>query len=212
MGPSFPLPIPPTFTGGRWKRRSIVAAAALVWAPAVGFGIQVLLRYSNTPSRLAAPPLDWPHDAGVRPEPGRATLLVFAHPQCPCSRATIGELALIMAQLHEKPEAYVFFYSPRSEGNGWARTGLWRDASAIRGVKPIEDLDGREALRFGASTSGQTLLYDGSGRLLFNGGITAARGHAGANDGSDAVVSLLEAGTALRHTMPVFGCSMIGTE
>src|SRR5712692_5114154 len=190
MGWSF-LPLSTKVTRSRWKGNAIVVAAALLWVPAVGFGVQALLRYSNTPGRLAAPPLDWPHGAGVRPEPGRATLMVFAHPQCPCSRATIGELALIMAQHREKLAAYVVFYSPRSKGNDWARSGLWRDAASIPGVKPIEDLDGREALRFGASTSGQTLLYDVSGRLLFSGGITSARGHAGANDGRDAVVALL---------------------
>ena len=85
-------------------------------------------------------------------------------------------------------------------------------AALIPGVRPVEDLDGREALRFGAVTSGQTLLYDVSGRLLFNGGITAARGHAGTNDGRDAVLSLLANGSSLRHTTRVFGCSLLGGE
>jgi hypothetical protein len=120
----------------------------------------------------------------------------------------MGELALIMAQLREKLQVYVFFYAPRSKGTGWAQAGLWRDAAAIPGVSPMKDIDGREALRFGASTSGQTLLYDDSGRLLFNGGITAARGHAGANNGRDAVVSLVRDGTSRRHTTPTFGCSL----
>jgi hypothetical protein len=211
MGRSFQH-FPATVARSRWKGKAILVAAALLWVPAVGFGVQELLHYSNTPGPLAAPPFDWPHGAGVRPEPGRATLMVFAHPQCPCSRATIGELALIMAQYREKLAAYVVFYSPRSQGNDWARSGLWRDAASIPGVKPIEDLDGREALRFGASTSGQTLLYDVSGRLLFSGGITSARGHAGANDGRDAVVALLHGDSSRRHTTPAFGCSLLGAE
>jgi hypothetical protein len=77
-------------------------------------------------------------------------------------------------------------------------------------VRALEDPDGEEARRFGASTSGQTLLYSGKGRLLFNGGITASRGHIGPNDGWDAVVSLLQTGTAKHQTTPVFGCSMLG--
>ena len=37
--------------------------------------------------------------------------------------------------------------------------------------------------RFGAETSGQTLLYDRDGRLLFSGGTTGSRGHDGDNAG-----------------------------
>lgn len=203
---------PAIFTRQRWKGLGLVVGAVLLWVPAVSFGVQELWRYSNTPGPLAAPPLQWPRGSGVRAQPGRATLIVFAHPQCPCSNATIGELALIMAERRENLDAYIFFYSPRSKESGWARTGLWRDAARIPGVKPIEDLDGREARRFGAATSGQTLLYGPNRRLLFNGGITAARGHAGANDGRDAVVSLLDEGTSRRQTTPAFGCSLLGAD
>jgi hypothetical protein len=154
----------------------------------------------------------WPHNAGIQRANGGATLVVFAHPHCPCSRATVEELALIIARCRGKVEAFVFFYIPRSEKANWARTDLWRSAAIIPGVRPMEDPDGNEARRFGAATSGQTLLYDRNGRLLFNGGITASRGHMGANDGWDAIVSLLETGTAKHKTTPVFGCSLLGPE
>jgi hypothetical protein len=185
-------------------------AAVILWIPAVGLGVGVLLQYSNTPGRLAAPAPDWPRSADLIPVPGQPTLLVFAHPQCPCSRATIGELALIVAHGHVKFNPYVLVYAPRSMGEAWARSDLWTDAAAIPGVHVVEDQDGWEARRFGASTSGQTLLYDSNGHLVFNGGITAARGHFGANDGMDAVESMLEHGTANNHMAPVFGCSLLG--
>src|ERR1035438_5349446 len=197
----------------RWdlvKGRPAVIVAVILWIPAVGLGVGALLQYSNTPGRLAAPPPDWPQSAGFRRVPGESTLVVFAHPQCPCSRATIGELALIVARCRIKVNTYVLFYAPRSMGEGWARSDLWNAATAIPGVHVIEDRDGWEVRRFGPSTSGQTLLYDSDGHLVFNGGITAARGHFGANDGMDAVVSILEHRTAEHHTAPVFGCSLLG--
>src|SRR5207244_3426685 len=130
-------------------------------------------------------------------------------PQCPCSRATIGELALIMAR-HPKVDAYVLFYAPESEANGWVRTDLWRDAARIPGVRIVEDRAGVEIRRFGASTSGQALLYDSRGKLLFNGGITSSRGHSGPNDGRESIVSWIEGDTAPRSRTPVFGCSLLG--
>ena len=56
--------------------------------------------------------------------------------------------------------------------------GYWLpDVTVVR-----DDMAG-EARRFGAVTSGQTLLFDTQGNLLFSGGITAARAQAGDNAG-----------------------------
>ena len=59
-----------------------------------------------------------------------------------------------------------------------------------------------------ASTSGQTLLFDRDGDLIFSGGITGGRGHSGDNAGRDAIVSLVESGESTLDETPVFGCSL----
>jgi hypothetical protein len=53
--------------------------------------------------------------------------------------------------------------------------------------------------------SGQVLAYDGQGRLAFNGGITASRGHEGDSAGRSAVEAML-AGRRHAATAFVFGC------
>ena len=68
------------------------------------------------------------------------------------------------------PEAKVTYYS----------------AAEIPGVEVVSDEDDAQSAAFGAAVSGQTLLYDREGRLIFSGGITAARGHAGDNAGRSA--------------------------
>jgi hypothetical protein len=194
------------------KNKKVVATILALWLPAVGYGFHRMLQYANTPGKLASPPEQWPSGAPVQPARGRATMIVFAHPQCPCSRATIGELAWIVTQAREKMEVTVFFYVPSTENLDWARTDLWRSANAIPGVRAVVDPDGMAARRFGASTSGQTLLYNAAGRLVFNGGITIARGHFGSNDGRDAIVVLLSGAVPLHKTTPVFGCSLLTEE
>jgi hypothetical protein len=187
-----------------------LSGIVLIWLLAVGVGVGVLLRYSNTPGRLATPPHDWPGSSKIQLQAGRATLLVFAHPQCPCTHATIIELSRIMTRHQGELDAYVYFYAPRSQTRSWIHSELWLDAAAIPGVQVTEDRGDREVRRFGASTSGQVLLYDAGRHLAFNGGITAARGHIGANDGEEAVVSLLQTGTAAHPRSRVFGCSLLG--
>ena len=66
-------------------------------------------------------------------------------------------------------------FSTSYQGRRWARTGLWDQAEAIPGVRIWTDVGAVEARRFGAATSGLVLVYDASGRLVFQGGITPAR-------------------------------------
>ena len=63
--------------------------------------------------------------------------------------------------------------------------------------------------RFGAETSGYVLLYDTHGKLLFKGGITGSRGHAGDNAGESAIVALLEGEKPVLTRTKVYGCSLL---
>lgn len=137
------------------------------------------------------------------------TLIMLAHPHCPCTRASVSELANVMARVQGKVRAYVLFLKPHDSDHSWDDTDLRRSAAAIPGVAVLSDIDGVEAKRFGAETSGHTMLFNPSGRLLFSGGITESRGHAGGNAGESAIVSLVNTHTADRATTFVFGCSLV---
>jgi hypothetical protein len=195
---------------GVLRRASVRIALIAAWALAILVGARVLLTYSNTPGTPAAPPPDWPAHAPVGHAEGRASLVVFIHPQCPCSRASVGELDRILVSVHDRVQTTVFFYVPADSFEDWAHTDLWKSAAAIPTVRVLTDRDAAAARRFGARTSGQALLYDSQRHLVFSGGITAARGHSGDNDGRDAIVSLLFGGQPRRRTTPVFGCALYG--
>lgn len=180
-----------------------------VWLLGVGAGLWLLATYASTPGVAAAAPERWPAESRLTHTPGRATLIMIAHPYCPCTRASIGELDRLLAQAQGAAvDAYVLFLKPSTMGENWEQTDLWRTAAAMPGVRVIADDDGREAQAFGTATSGQTLLYDPAGRLVFSGGITAARGHSGDNPGRSAVVSLLMTAAADSTSSPVYGCPL----
>jgi hypothetical protein len=175
----------------------------------VAAGLVILLNYENTPGTAGSPVVQWPASSAIQRHAGRATLLMFAHPQCPCTRASIGELALLMAHCQGLVDAHVVFFKPQESGDDWSKTDLWRSAAAIPGVTVGQDDAGAEADRFHAETSGYTLLYDRQGQLRFNGGITAARGHSGDNAGRSAIIGLLRDGLAGTNRTKVFGCSLL---
>ena len=189
-------------------RKVILTSIGMVWLLTIGLGIRMLWGYASTAGEAANPPSHWPADCRIQPDADRATLVLLAHPHCPCSRATIRELALLMTQCKGKVTAYVAFYKPAGVADDWERTDLWNAASEIPGVSVLCDEDGSLASRFKASTSGQALLYDSKGELLFAGGITAARGHSGDNFGRASIVSLLTKQTTEQVGTPVYGCPL----
>ena len=140
----------------------------------------------------------------------RDTLIMFVHPQCPCTRASLEELNRLLARSQGRVDAQVLFFKRGKFSGDWTRTDLWRNAAAIPGVAVHEDLDGAQARLFGAETSGYVLLYDAHGQLLFKGGITGSRGHAGDNAGENAIVSLLTGQDAKLKQTQVYGCSLLG--
>lgn len=177
------------------------------WIASIACGFAVFARYDNTPGRVGAVAAQWPAP-GVALDQQRPTLIMAAHPRCPCTRASIGELAQIMAQAEGKLSAYVLFVKPAGADEAWDQTDLWRSARQIPGVTVLEDRDGAMANKLGAATSGHTLLYSPDGRLLFNGGITVSRGHPGDNVGQSSIVALLGGGAAPRNETLVFGCAL----
>jgi hypothetical protein len=188
-----------------------IAAGSVVWLALVVFGFCKLFVYEGTPGGIGSAPATWPADCGLTPAAGRFTLLMFAHPKCPCTSASIEELNRVLAEGPERVRASVLFFRPADAEPDWERTSLWQSAAAISGVDVRSDVDGRLARRFGACTSGSVVLYDRDGRLVFSGGITASRGHAGDNFGQSAVIALLRGEPAARSQSPVFGCSLFST-
>jgi hypothetical protein len=196
----------------RKRSRLILFSGAIAWLLFVVLGLWLLMGYENTPGVAAAPPVQWPVDSQIQRTPNRATLIILAHPHCPCTRATVGELAAIMAHSQGRLTAYVLFIKPEGVRDDWDMTDLWQSASRIPGVQVIQDVDGGEAHRFHTSTSGQAILYDSQGRLLFTGGITASRGHSGDNAGRSAIVSLVNGESSEQLSTTVFGCPLFDSK
>jgi len=188
-----------------WK----VTALMLAWAGAVLGGLVALARYDNTtsaqePSAARA----WPRAAIMQFDRERPTLLMCLHPQCPCSRASLDELEVLIARSSVPLAATVIFVRPQGAPADWTSGDLWRHANAIPGVRVAIDEGGHDAQLFGAQDSGQTYLYNTSGELLFSGGITESRGHDGDSDGLMAILTLLHGQTPRKSITPVYGCSL----
>ena len=165
-------------------------------------------RYAAGAGTSDEAPMIWPVESALSRNAGEISVLMFVHPKCPCSRASMGELDRIVAQAKGQAAITVLFVRPPGAPADWLQTDLWSAAARIPGVVVKVDENGEEALRFGARTSGQVVAYDRQGSLKFQGGITAARGHAGDNAGESAVIDLILNRPAMTSRTPVFGCGL----
>lgn len=194
-----------------WKKLTIRPsylwmAGGCFWLIAIFVGMALLAWHESAVGITQPAPQLWPSDSQIQLSDDRYTLVMFAHPRCPCTRASLGELEKIITHCRGAVAPRVVFYKPSGTEKTWDQTDQRITALELPDVTVIRDEDGVEAHRFHVFTSGQTLLYNPAGELLFSGGITYARGHQGDNDGQIAIESLLNNGKPENRETPVFGC------
>lgn len=192
---------------------------SLVWIFVVICGLTVLLNYETLPGPNPDQLAHWPTDSKLRRSTNRPLVIMFVHPHCPCTRASVSELEQIVSICHELAEFQVVVFDSEEADSNWRASQIVETVSSIPGVNVYWDKHGREAIRFNIKTSGHVVLYDSEEKLKFSGGITGSRGHAGSNTGRSRLVSWLRLNPEDRANQigllesPVFGCALVeGTE
>jgi hypothetical protein len=193
------------------SRRRLIAVASIVavalWSAAVVAGMQRIWSYESTPGKQTSVPESWPGSSLVTVDRERATLMMFVHPLCACTRASLTELREALDSMHRSPAVWIVLLNPHGIVKDWNEV-ITSIAARIPEATLVTDVDGQAADRFAASTSGHVVLYDRDGTLVFSGGITGGRGHVGDNDGRRGVIAALHGGSGHAHEHPIFGCGL----
>ena len=135
------------------KRSILLAFGLAIWLVMVVVGAGILGNYSLTPGEAGTPQASWPASSHLARTPGYFALVMTIHPHCPCSRASIGELAVLMSRSGGRLAAFVVFVQPPGFNASWTKSDLWSSAGLIPGATRVIDR-GAEANMFGAATSG----------------------------------------------------------
>lgn len=133
--------------------------------------------------------IKWPKFARLARAEQVPTLIVFLHPHCYNSTATMDELQKVLPALKGRVQVYLTIYAPEQMGDAWIKRGVWRQALKMPNVNLYLDKNGEDSELFGAQSSGEAFLYDTSGELVFHGGLTKSWALAGENKGMDAMVA-----------------------
>lgn len=189
-------------------KKALAYAGIVVWFCGIVAAFALVWQYKSTPGASIEPPEVWPAAATIHPAAGMPNLLLFAHPQCPCTRASMAELSRIADALKGKAKIHVVLVRPRSTGPGFEDGAIADRAATVAGAEVLIDPGGEQADLFGAAVSGSTVLYSPEGKLLFRGGLTTARGHEGQGPAFDRILALASGGASERNDAPTFGCDL----
>jgi hypothetical protein len=178
-----------------------------LWGAVIAAGCLALVAPANSPGARGRSVPDWPQNCVIPIDGRHPTLLMFLHPLCPCSSASIDELREIAARCGDRARLHAVMLRTDSLERAGACV-VERSLADVPGIQIWQDKGGAVARRFGVLTSGHVLLYDPSGRLTFSGGITPFRGHRGDNLGKSALLAAILNDRCDRAPTPVFGCPL----
>ncbi len=195
-------PTGPQTPHGRWRW----LCGGLLWVALIAVGMVALAQYSQTPGAGAAPPPA--SEVGLTLSTAHHTLVMAVHPKCPCTRATMYELERLVRRCGEELDVVVLVYQPTLQPD-WDEPDPFGVGSRFIDARVEADLDGETARKLGTFTSGAVVLYASDGTPAFWGGITAGRGHAGDNLGSDAILRAVRGQTPRHRHTAVFGCALV---
>lgn len=173
-------------------RSALVGVAVALWLSMVAIGSASIML--------------WEFKAGPRgvaePKKGRGfEAIMVAHPDCPCTIASLHALRDLVVKEDGKLRASVYFVG-RDDGRS---TRTERAAADIPDVV-VRWISPRDAIRYGAITSGHVTLYRG-GAPIFEGGLSASRAVEGPSAGRVAIDAAVN-GEAFSRWSPVFGCPL----
>lgn len=189
----------------------------LVWFVSVAFGFSTMMIHDTKPSQEAAAPLTMYKEEAQLADDRNFTMVVFLHPRCPCSVATLDCLDRLLARPEnaKKMRAVVYLVCPPGTDRDWAAP-LYEKCKTLPSARIAFDDCGRTANKYGARSSGQVLLYSPQGELVFSGGLTNARGQFGESGAELAIQEIISRKSTttvgqsfFRH--PVFGCALLNS-
>lgn len=161
-------------------------------------GLCLLQIHAKTPGARSQQLQSWPPGSTIRPSETQPTLVVFFHPQCPCSLSTFTELQKLLPKIQTRVQIVAVLVVPPGLADAWVNSRLSKLIAGTPNLLVIVDTDAQEAKLFGIRTSGHAILFDRHRGLQFSGGLTASRGHEGDNIGCAAIDRLIND--------PVYAC------
>jgi hypothetical protein len=194
------------------QSRGPLYGLAAGWGVVLAVGLALQASYDARPGDEISAARHWPAASQLSRSANHPTLLIFVHPHCPCTSATLAELRQFLDTSRASADITIVLPQPQQASADFCDEPRARLEAAWPEAQVVVDRRGIETHLFQTTTSGHLLVYDPEGHLRFSGGITIARGHRGDNPGLKSLAAALvscQEQTPTIATFPVFGCALL---
>jgi hypothetical protein len=188
----------------RGSQLPIVALGA-AWSLAILWTCGSLWDHAYRPAKN---PTDFPAPFAADETTSSSRIVLFAHPFCPCTKATLSELEESLSRLPANVAVAVVFVTVGLPPAEVSASPLMAMARSLPHVTVKQDDAGHLACSYGATVSGETFFVDSRGRVLYHGGLTPARGHQGDATGQTLLEQVARGKREGPCAAPIFGCSL----
>jgi len=106
------------------RSHGFLAAAGVLWGSLLVVGFLFLAQEEFTPVEASPPVALFPASSAVRLVSDKLTLVLFAHPHCPCTRASLRELDILLAETQNRVSVTVVFTIPDGVPVDWEKGDL----------------------------------------------------------------------------------------
>lgn len=195
------------------RNRWLFKLIATIWVGGIVAGGFAMFRHEFTAGETEPAPQELPKEfskLGPKTD-AELTLIMAVHPDCPCTSASIEQLDRFLTSHPEKTQAVAFFWTDPQNPDpiDLSSNAYWSRLSKMKAARIYPDPGGQNAAKLGALVSGAVAAYDANGKLRFQGGLTATRGHAGPSPSIDVLTCIAEGREICgSNQSPNFGCSL----
>ena len=171
--------------------------------------------YTFTAGSSPTTPAKLPVLSGIPRTTGQKQLVMFVHPHCQCTKASLTELSRALNDIQKQgvqcPQVTFVIRQPELADERWESSPIITQCTSFETAQLLHDPGGRQARIFGVMNSGTCCLFNETGDLQFLGGITISRGHQGLNPGSVMLKDSILHGSIVSNPVPVFGCALFSS-
>jgi hypothetical protein len=188
-----------------WKKISLMIFAA-IWTVIFFVSWSLFYSFSTTAGKHTVM-MRWPASEALPLLHDKPNILIFLHPKCSCSVASIAEFRRLVDSLSGRVHVRAILMKYQQVRSKEIPEGF-ASLFEIPEIKISRDDDGIISKSLGALTSGIVYLIDEEGLVVYQGGLTASRGHGGITAGSEFIRAWVTKRDDKTFMQKVFGCHL----
>lgn len=191
------------------RKKIIISVIISIWVGSIIWSTKAMLIFQFTPGKMGKVFNDFPQKSKLVLDQTLPTLILFLHPKCTCSKASVEEIKIIKSSIKKEFKLIAVVQTASLKLTDELEK-LKEELSTLPHSTIVNDSYSFETNLFSVKTSGQIYIYSSFGELIYTGGSTSSRGTSSPSELRRTIASILETNKKPHQliTKSIYGCEM----